>query len=121
MITWLLVAPTAVLIARLGRGWGKWFTWHSSIQVCTSSSFGVSILHLTWIPKGYFTFPATCLIVALGMGATHEGGSSGVDAHTVRTLLFELNSNLIVRLCPDHRLHNHCRFDNFGRVRILES
>lgn len=33
MITWLLVSPVAILIGRLGRRWGKWYNFHSSIQV----------------------------------------------------------------------------------------
>ncbi|GAA5965103.1 hypothetical protein JCM3765_004858 [Sporobolomyces pararoseus] len=63
MLTWLLIAPTAVLIARLGRATGIWFKWHSRIQF-------------------FATFPLTLLTMSLGLAAALTMGSaSRLDLH----------------------------------------
>jgi hypothetical protein len=65
MLTWLLVAPSAVLIARIGRRWGRWFQWHSRIQL-------------------FATLPLTVCIISLGFaGALSVGSASRLDLHKV--------------------------------------
>ncbi|GAA5969610.1 hypothetical protein JCM11641_008176 [Rhodosporidiobolus odoratus] len=69
MLTWLLISPAAVLLARLGRKWASWFTWHSSIQTYLTSAF-------------------TVIVVALGIAAASKHGTSGsIDAHKTMGLL----------------------------------
>ncbi|GAA6006068.1 hypothetical protein JCM11491_002018 [Sporobolomyces phaffii] len=63
MLTWLLVAPAAVLVARLGRRWGSWFTWHSRIQL-------------------FATLPLSFVTVSLGLAAAVSTGTvSQLDLH----------------------------------------
>ncbi|KAK4704549.1 hypothetical protein P7C70_g1655, partial [Phenoliferia sp. Uapishka_3] len=62
MFIWLLVAPAAVIVGRLGRGWSKWFKVHSGMQ-------------------GYVVVPGTFLIAALGMLASYLGYDTEFTAH----------------------------------------
>lgn len=64
---WLLVSPVAVLVGRLGRGWFRWYTAHSSVQA-------------------FVTVPSTIVIVGLGFAAAANsdgGNSTSMSAHAV--------------------------------------
>ncbi|GAA5859447.1 hypothetical protein JCM8547_006827 [Rhodosporidiobolus lusitaniae] len=88
VLTWLVVAPAAVLIARLGRKSAGWFTWHSSVQV-------------------YLVAPFTIIVVALGVAAAQKAGTAGhLDGHktlgilTIILLFFQLSLGYLAHTTP---------------------
>ncbi|GAA5947259.1 hypothetical protein JCM10213_001204 [Rhodosporidiobolus nylandii] len=86
MLTWLLVAPVAVLLARLGRKWGSWFTWHSSVQT-------------------YLTGAFTIIVVALGAAAASKNGTAGhLDVH--KTIGFVVLLFLVFQLAMGYVSHD---------------
>lgn len=92
MIIWLLVAPVAVLVGRLGRAWQKWYTVHSSLQVSVRSESAAvretALIRfspaLAFLLQAFISLPATVVIVALGIAAAAQSsGSGGLSAHAV--------------------------------------
>ncbi|GAA5899711.1 hypothetical protein JCM6882_005419 [Rhodosporidiobolus microsporus] len=64
-LAWLVVAPAGVLLARLGRKWTSWYSWHSSLQA-------------------YLTGGFTVIALALGIAAAKRAGTVSVmDSHKV--------------------------------------
>ncbi|GAA6060231.1 hypothetical protein JCM10212_003471 [Sporobolomyces blumeae] len=85
MVAWLVIAPFAVLIARVVRKWGNWFRWHSRIQF-----FG--------------TWPLTLATMSLGLGAASTLGSiQDLDSH--KTLGFVLVLLVTFQLLLGHLSH----------------
>ncbi|GAA6038451.1 hypothetical protein JCM8097_007657 [Rhodosporidiobolus ruineniae] len=71
-LAWILLAPAAVLLARLGRKWKGWYEWHSSVQI-------------------YLVAPFTVIVLALGVAAAKKiGTASHFDDHKILGILITI-------------------------------